>query len=225
MPKLPDTVSRAPLAELPPQTLFTESTPHAQGLQNQPPVVRLPSLKLQPCLLDSRPTNSPVYPSPRAPLAEIPPQNPFAGSITHAQGQGQPPLRRPILKLQTCLIDPESTNRSCLEQSLPSLALPNQSKTLPNQANILSEDSGMLYPHYISSPSSSSMDDEIIAQPPSSHRSTPRLPSYLDTVFPQTLAKKDKRVLGVPLTADIDEYVLSSFHAQDLQLPAFIYHD
>ena len=144
----------------------------------------------------------PVQSMSRSSPPEIPPQTLFAESTPHARYiQAQPRVELPIKELQSSPFHSQATNDSSVQQPLPSLPPSYPAKTL------FEDDTAPHVYHSLCSPSSPSKDDEILAQPQSSHGSYPLPSSYSATVLPQTLAKKDMRVLGVPLTADIDEYV------------------
>lgn len=142
----------------------------------------------------------PVYSSPPSSPPEVPPQTLFAESTPHARDiQAQPRVRLPA-GIKSWRVDIQATNGSTLQQSPPS-------SPATNQANALTE--SRLAPHTCHETFSTSFSkgDEILAQPQSSYGSCSLPPAYSATALPQTLAKKDKRVLGVPLTARVDEYV------------------
>ena len=140
-------------------------------------------------------------PSSRSSTSQFPPQTLFTESTPHAQQiQAQPRVVLPVPGVHSWPYNSQLTPGSNLQPSRPSLPLSKQTSTRPGNHTALD-----IY-HDISSPSSSSFD-ETLAQPQSSYDSCSLPSSYTATVFPQTLAKKDKRVLGVSLTASIDEYV------------------
>lgn len=146
----------------------------------------------------------PVYPSSPSSLLEVPPQTLFAESTPHARDiQAQPRVRLPADGLNPWRVDIQATNGSTLQQNPPF-------SPTTNQANALIEKQLAPYTYHDTISTSSSDDDEILAQPQSSHGSCPIPSAYSATALPQTLAKKDLRVLGVPLTAGIDEYVFKS---------------
>ena len=131
------------ILEPPPQTLFAESTPHAQEIQAQPRV-RLPAKESQSWPFRSQVTNK--YPFLRC---------------TSPQSAEQ------------ALSLPSSSHQSstCTENGLPQI--------LTNEVDI--------------------------SNPPQDPHGLYSLLPYADTVLPQTLNKKDRRVLGVPLSASNDE--------------------
>lgn len=142
----------------------------------------------------------PVYSSSPSSPPEVPPQTLFAESTPHARDvQAQPRVRLPADELPW-RIDIQPTNGSTLHQPPPS-------SSATNQASALIEKHLAPHTYHDICSKSSSNDDKILAQPQSSYRSCPLPSAYSATALPQTLAKKDRRVLGVPLTADIDEYV------------------
>ena len=152
----------------------------------------------------------PVHSMSRSSPPEIPPQTLFAESTPHAryiQAQPKPRVKLPMKELQSSPFHSQPTNDSSVQQPLPSLPQSYPAKTL------FEDDTAPHAYHSLCSPSYPSKDDEILAQPQSSYGSCPLPSSYSATVLPQTLAKKDMRVLGVPLTADIDEYV-RNFYAR-----------
>lgn len=130
--------------EPPPQTLFAESTPHAEELQAQP-YVRLPVKESHSWPFQSQVTD----------------KNPFLNSF-------------PPHSAEQAVSLPSSSHQSstCIDNLLP--------QTLTNEVDISN-------------------------QPPDPHGLYSLLP-YEDTVLPQTLNKKDRRVLGVSLSASNDEY-------------------
>ena len=147
----------------------------------------------------------PVYSSSPSSPPEVPPQTLFAESTPHARDiQAQPRVRLPADKLHSLRVDTQATNDSKQQKQQQQ---PPPSSPATNQANTLIE--YHLAPHAYHDTFSTSFveDDEILAQPQSSYGSCPLPSAYSATALPQTLAKKDKRVLGVPLTAGIDEYV------------------
>ena len=155
----------------------------------------------------------PVYPSSRSSPLETPPQTLFAESTPHARDiqaripvtlpaeglQRWPPVELPAKELQSSTVHPQAMNGFDLQPFLPSPEVPVQANT-PAESHTASHTD-----HSLLTPSSSSTDDSILAQPQSSYTSYPIALSYSATILPQTLAHKDMRVLGVPLTADIDE--------------------
>ena len=152
--------SRSSLPEIPPYTLFAESTPHAQDIQAQTPV-ELPTKGLQ----------------------------------------SWPPVELPAEELQSSTVRSQAMNGFDLQAYLPSPEAPDQADTLVENHTTPHSD------HNLLTPSSTSTDYGVLSQPQTSYGSYPLASSYSGTVLPQTLAQKDMRVLGVPLTADIDEYV------------------
>ena len=143
-----------------------------------------------------------VQPTSRSSPLQVPPQTLFAESTPHAQEiQAQPRVALPVKGLGSWPYHSQVTSGSYVQPSRPSPPLLKQKSALRDYHKALD-----IY-QYLSSSSSSSLNDEMLAQPQSSYNSCPLPPSYAATVFPKTLAKKDKRVLGVSLTANIDEYV------------------
>ena len=191
---------------------------------NVRPLVRLPT----PCLrqgglcfesaaesISQEPLRAPdpEHPSSQSSLLETPPYTLFAESTPHARGiqaqtpaelpaggfQSWPPVELPAEELQSSTIHSQAMNGFDLQPFLPS-------PEVPDQANTLFENhTAPHYDHSFLTRSSSSNDDNILSQIQTSHGSCPLASSYSGTVLPQTLAQKDMRVLGVPLTADIDE--------------------
>lgn len=146
----------------------------------------------------------PIHSLSRSSPPEPPPQTLFAQSTPHAQEiQAQPQVRLPHKGLSSWPFESPATKGSPLQQSMQS-------------SNEAQATSGLnVCPTYPDSsfPSFLARDDESSDQPDTyygSHSlpSPPPPPPYSDTAaLPQTLAKKDRRVLGVSLTADINEYV------------------
>lgn len=155
----------------------------------------------------------PVYPSSRSLPPETPPHTLFAESTPHARDiqaripvklpaeglQPWPPVELPAEDLQSSTIHFQAMNGFDLQPFLPSPEVPDQANTPAENHTASHTDVGFL------TPSTSSSDDSILAQPQCSYASYPLALSYSATVLPQTLAHKDMRVLGVPLTADIAE--------------------
>ena len=178
------------------------------------PVVRLPAhtnLALQgpnfqsaaeSVLQASLKAPDPIYSSSLSSPPDTPPQTLFAESTPHAREiQAQPRIRPPRKELQSWPFNPQGTDGSNLQRPLPSLPPSNQAQ--PQLGTHTSPHTC----HNNSSPSSLPTDDEILVQPQNSLRSTSPPSSDSAVALPQTLAKKDRRVLGVPLTAEVDEYV------------------
>lgn len=142
----------------------------------------------------------PVQPPSHSSPPEPPPQTLFTESTPHAQNiQAQPRARLSAQVLQSWALHSQATNCSNLKPPLPSSPAPTP--------GTLVEDHTALYNNHNVLSSSFSQDEEVLAQPQSSYGSFALPPAYSATVLPQTLARKDKRVLGIPLTADIDECV------------------
>ena len=191
---------------------------------NVRPVVCLPT----PCLIQGSPcfesaaesisqeplrAPDPVYPSSRSSPPETPPHTLFAESTPHARNlQAQipvklpaeglhswPPLESPAEELQPSTVCSQAKNGFGLQPFLPS-------PEVPDEANMLIKNhTTPHYNHQFPTPSPSSEYDGILIQTQSFYGSYPLASSYSATALPQTLAQKDMRVLGVPLTADIDE--------------------
>lgn len=127
----------------PPQTLFAESTPHAQEIQARPRV-RLPEKESQSWPFQSKVTND----------------DPFLHSLS-------PQFAKKAVSLFVSCDQPSNYMGTVLPQ------------TFPNEV-------------------------DVSDQSPNSHGSY-ALPPYADTVLPETLNKKDRRVLGVSSSAGNDE--------------------
>ena len=191
---------------------------------NVRPVVRLPTpflrqgascFKLAAESISQEPLRAPdpEYPLSRSPPPEAPPHTLFAESTPHARDiqartratlptgglQSWSPVKLPAQELQSSTIHSQAMNGFGLQAFLPSPEVPDQANTLAKNHT------ASHYDHDFLTPLPSSKGDGILAQPRSSHGSYPLASSYSGTVLPQTLARKDMRVLGVPLTADIDE--------------------
>ena len=193
---------------------------------NVRPLVRLPTPFLGqggPCFEPAAETISqeplrapdPEHPSSRLSPPEIPPYTLFAESTPHAQDikaqtsvelptkglQSWPPVELPAEELQSSTAHSQAMNGFDLPPFLSSPEVPDQAYTLVANHTTPHTD------HNVLTPSPSFTDDSILSQTQTSYGSYPLASSYSGTVLPQTLAQKDMRVLGVPLTADIDEYV------------------
>ena len=180
---------------------------------NVRPVVRLPTPYLRqggPCFESAAESISqePLraldaeYPLSRLSPPETPPLTLFAESTPHAQNiqthtpvelsaeglQSWRPVELPVDEAQSLINQSQAMNGFGLQSFLPSLEVSNPANTSIENYSAPHYDQNIL----ISSPCF--IDDGILAQPQSSYG-----------VLPQTLVKKDLRVLGVPLTADIDE--------------------
>ena len=146
-----------------------------------------------PELIDSPSRSSPPEP---------PPQTLFAQSTPHAQDiQDQPRVRLPLQDTQFWPFQSQGTKCSTLQQSHLSFQSSNQAQTLFGLHNL-----SPIYPDS-SFPSSLTRDGESPDRPETFSGSFPLPSSYSNTAFPQTLARKDRRILGVSSTAGIDEYV------------------
>lgn len=144
---------------------------------------------------------STVIPLSQSSPPQTPPQTLFAESTPHVQEiQAKARIRLSAKGLQSWPFEPQATNGSKRQQPLPSPPGSNQARTLPEDHN-----SPNTYHDDISSLSSYTSDNEILAQPQSSYSSCSLPSAYSTTALPKTLAKKDKRVLGVSSTAGIDE--------------------
>ncbi|CAD6590004.1 MAG: hypothetical protein ASARMPRED_004514 [Alectoria sarmentosa] len=143
-----------------------------------------------------------TYSSSRSSPPEPPPQTLFVQSTPHAQDiQDQPRVRLPLQDTQIWPFQSQGTKCSTLQQSYPSLQSPNRAQTLSELDNL-----SPTYPDP-SFPSSPTRDDKTPDQPETFSGSYALPSSYSDTALPQTLAKKDRRILGVSSAAGIDEYV------------------
>ena len=191
---------------------------------NARPVVCLPT----PCLRQGAPcfesaaesisqeplrAPDPKHSSSRSSPPEFPPYTLFAESTPHARDiqaqtpaelpaggfQSWPPVELPAEKLQSSTLRFHAMNGFDLQPFLPWPEVPDQANTL------VENHTAPHYDHSFLTRSSSSTDDDILSQTQTSHGSCSLASSYSGTVLPQTLARKDIRVLGVPLTADIDE--------------------
>ena len=147
-----------------------------------------------------------VYPSSQSWQPETPPETLFAESTPHAQIiQGQPRVELPAEELQSPPFHVPVMNGFSVQQPLPSP--PSPPSPPANEASTLVEDHDALRTCHDSFSPPPYSNDDILAQPQSSYGSYPLPSLYSATVLPQTLINKDKRVLGVPLTANTDEYV------------------
>ena len=143
-----------------------------------------------------------MQPSLQSSPSQVPPQTLFAESTPHAQEiQARPRVVLPVREVQSWPYNSQVTTGFDLQKPRPSPSCSKVSSTLSENHTAPN-----IY-RSMSSLSTSSLSDEILAQPQSSSISCPLPLSYTTSVFPKTLAKKDKRVLGVSLTASIDEYV------------------
>lgn len=126
---------------------------------------------------------------------ETPPQTLFAQSTPHAQKiQARPRVRLPLQELQSWRFQPQARKAFPVQKSLQSA---NQAQA-PSGLNNFPDSS---YPPTLA------RNEEISDQAETFYGSHSLPSSYSATALPQTLAKKDRRILGVSLTADIDEYV------------------
>ena len=133
---------------------------------------------------------------------ESPPQTLFAESTPHAREiQAQPQLRLPVQGLQSWPYQPKATKDDPFLQS-SSLRQP------ADQIMMLTDsyDPSLTYADTILSQTLAN-EANMSVQPTNVAGPNPLPSSYATTVLPQTLNKKDRRVLGVPLSAGIDEYV------------------
>ena len=144
----------------------------------------------------------PVHPTFGSSPPKSPPQTLFAESTPHAQEiQAQPRLILPVQGLQSWSCHPKATEDDAFLQSL--------SPRQPADQSMLLTDSFDPSLTYADTVLSHNIADQVnFSVQPTNTDKLNRLPSsYANTVLPQTLNKKDRRVLGVPISAGIDEYV------------------
>lgn len=173
------------------------------------PEIRGPEFELaaESASQDTRKASNPVQPSSQSSPPEIPPQTLFDESTPHAQDvEARSRVRLPTKQLQSLPSRSRVMNRFHLRQPLPWLPPPN-----PVAASVEEDTAPRTYPDILL-PSYTPRQNVTPDQPQSLHDSSDPLSSYSDTVLPRTLAKKDRRVLGVPVTAGIDEYVPWTLH-------------
>ena len=145
----------------------------------------------------------PVYSTSGSLPPESPPQTLFAESTPHAREiQAQRRLILPVQGLQSWPFQPKPTkNDSFLQFSSP--------RQNADQRMMLTDsyDPSLTYADTVLSQSLAN-EVHVSVRPTNSDKLNPLPSSYANTVLPQTLNKKDRRVLGVPISAGIDEYVL-----------------
>lgn len=198
------------LPDTPPQTLFAESRPHAREIKAQPKI-KLPHHDPQSWPFKSSQGteySNPQRPLPgllslnhaQPPLENTPSQTLFAESTPHAREiQAQPRIKVPHKDSQSWPFNSQGTDFSNSHRPLP--GLPPLNHEQPPLESHTSPDTC----HNDFSPSFPRKDDKILVHPQNSPNSPSPPSSYSAIALPITLAKKDRRVLGVPLTADVDE--------------------
>lgn len=130
---------------------------------------------------------------------ESPPQNLFAEPTPHAQDiLAQSRFKLPVRGLDPWFFQPPATKEDHCMQSLWPTPHADQATTLSN-SHRQSSTWGSVLPQTLTN------EVEVSDQPLSLNESHPLPASYAHTVFPQTLYRKDRNVLGVPLSAGIDE--------------------
>ncbi len=138
----------------------------------------------------------PAYSSSESSAAESPPQTLFAESTPHAQEvQARPRVRLPAKGLQSWPFQSPVAKDNPFLRSLSSTQLADGAMTLPRSHYQPSTCIGTILPP-ISTNTVDTSDRPLISPLPS---------SYADIALPQTLNRKDRRILGVSLSAGIDE--------------------
>ena len=144
----------------------------------------------------------PFHPTSGSSPPKSPQQTLFAESTPHAREiQAQPRLILPVQGLQTWPYQSKATEDDSFLQSSSLRKSADQSMMLTD-----SLDPSLTYADTVLS---QNIADQVnfSVQPKKIDKLNPLPSSYADTVLPQTLNKKDRRVLGVPISAGIDEYV------------------
>lgn len=133
---------------------------------------------------------------------ESPPQTLFAESTPHAREiQAKSRLILPVQGLQSWPYQPKATK----DDSFFQFSSPRQNA---DQRMMLTDsyDPSLTYADTVLSQNLAN-EVNVSVRPTNSDKLNPLPSSYANTVLPQTLNKKDRRVLGVPISAGIDEYV------------------
>ena len=141
---------------------------------------------------------NPVQSSSMSSPLEPPPQTLFAESTPHAQEvQAQSRVRLPVKGSQSWPFQSQVTNDDSFMHCLsPQPAM--QARSIHSVSHESSTCKDTALPQMLTN------EVDISNQSPNSHEFS-SLPSYADTVFPQTLNRKDRRALGVSLSASNDE--------------------
>ena len=143
---------------------------------------------------DSVPASSRSSPS------EYPPQTLFAESTPHAREiQARPRLKLPAKGLPPWSVRSKVTKGDFPLQSIPSTQVPDQAMTQLGSHHPPSTCTNTVLPQSVK------VEVDTNDQPAMLHSWHPLPSSYADTVLPQTLNKKDRRVLGVSLSAGVSE--------------------
>ena len=144
----------------------------------------------------------PVHPMSGSSPPKLPPQTLFAESTPHAQEiQAPPRLILPVQELQSWSCQPKATEDDSFLQSSSLRQHADQSMMLTDSfdPSLTCADTVL---------TKNPANEVNVAVQPTNIDIPHRLPSsYANTVLPQTLNKKDRRVLGVPISAGIEEYV------------------
>lgn len=141
-----------------------------------------------------------VHNSSRASPLGSPPQTLFAESTPHAQEiRARPRLRLAVKGLQPWPFQSQATKDDAFLQSPSSRRVADHQMTLPGSHHQTLTCIGTGLPQSVAN------KIEIFDHSSNFHASYSLPASYADTVLPQTLNRKDRRVLGVPLSASIDE--------------------
>ena len=143
----------------------------------------------------------PIHPTSGSSPPKSPPQTLFAESTPHAREiQAQPRLILPMQGLQTWPYQSKATEDDTF---LPSSSLRHADQSMMSTNSL---DPSLNYADTVFSQNIANQVNFSV-QPTKIDKLNPLPCSYADTVLPQTLNKKDRRVLGVPISAGIDEYV------------------
>ena len=142
----------------------------------------------------------PVHYSCKPSPPEPPPQTLFAQSTPHAREiQAQPRLKSAVKGLQPWYFQSQVTNGDAFRQCLSPTQPADPAMTLPGSHHQSPTCTGTILPQTL-------VNKVDISDRASEFRGSNSLPSsYAGTVFPQTLNRKDRRILGVSLSASIDE--------------------
>ena len=141
----------------------------------------------------------PIHPTSGSSPPKSPPQTLFAESTPHAREiQAQPRPILPAQRLQTWPYQSKGTEDDSFLQS-SSLRQPADQSMMLND----SLDPSLIYADTVLLRNIASQVNLSVQPDIDKVNALPS--SYADTVLPQTLIKKDRRVLGVPMSAGIDE--------------------
>lgn len=195
-----------PLKPIDTQTITNLRTPPCQAVSGSPY-----QHATEPSTGNQWREQDPVPTSSRSSPPEYPPQTLFAESTPHAQEiQARPQLRIPVKGLSSWSFHSKMAKDDTFPQSFPSIQVSDQETTLPGSRHRRSACIDTVFPQPLTNEVETSDQPAIL-------RSWHPLPSsYADTVLPQTLNKKDRRVLGVSLSAGINE-IRAAFWLRDFQ--------